>query len=576
MRRAIRSKLRIISLVLFAVALVLIGRLYFVQIVRGQDYSMRAEHQYVSSSQELYDRGSIFFSRKDGTLLSAAGLGTGFTVAMNPSLVIDAEKTYAALTAHIVVDHDAFLASASKKSDPYEVVGTRVSEEAGKAIAGAKITGIQVSRDRWRVYPAGAEFAQSIGFVSYGAGEDTTLKGRAGMERYYDEALTRHASGLFGNFFAQLFSNIDSVVVDTAASHEADIITAVDPVVQDKLTQILKQVNDTYGSSETGGIIMDPKTGAIVAMDTYPSFDPNDIKNGDPLYFGNPLVEHRYEFGSIFKPLTLTAGFDSGVITPDSTYNDTGCMTLNKKKFCNYDDKARGTTPMQEILSQSLNMGATFVALRVGHERLREYFRKLGMNEETGIDLPGEVSSDMRNIEDSPRDIEYATASFGQGISLTPVEMIKALGVLANHGSVVTPHLAIAKRYPSGITSKVAWGEPERVYSEDATEKTTRMLVKVVDTKLAGGHVGIPTMTVAAKTGTAQIGGSSGKYVENAYFHSFFGYFPAYEARYIILLYTKAPHGVQYASETLTHPFMELTHFLINYYAIPPDRTPTP
>jgi cell division protein FtsI/penicillin-binding protein 2 len=212
------------------------------------------------------------------------------------------------------------------------------------------------------------------------------------------------------------------------------------------------------------------------------------------------------------------------------------------------------------------------VALRTGRDRFREYFRKLGMSEETGIDLPSEISGDLRNIESSPRDVEYATASYGQGIAQTPVEMVKALGALANQGQVVTPHLVRAIRLESGVERPLSWGEPERVYSASATEQTTRMLVKVVDTKLANGTLKIPEMSVAAKTGTAQIAGPGGKYYDNLYFHSFFGYFPAYEPKFIILLYTREPQGVQYASETLTHPFFELTHFLINYYDIPPDR----
>ncbi len=572
MRREIRQKLRYISLGLFALALLLITRLYFVQIVHGADYSLRAERQYISSSQELFDRGSIFFTRKDGTLLSAAGLATGFTLAMNPGLLKDPEAAYTTLSALTPVDHEAFMASAIKTTDPYEVISRRVPEEIGRAVEEAKIPGIQVERERWRVYPAGNEAAQSIGFIAYGAGEDTALKGRTGMERYYEEVLNRGAAGLFGNFFAELFANLDSVVVDASSAREADLITAIDPVVQEKLGQVLKQVNDQYGSIETGGIIMDPKTGAIVALDTYPSFDANDVKNGNPEYFGNPLVEHRYEFGSIVKSLTMASGLDSGAVTPETTYNDTGCITVNTKPICNFDKKARGVVPMQEVLSQSLNVGSAFIAAQVGHERMRAYFKNLGMGEETGIDLPSEISGDLHNIETSPRDVEYSTAAFGQGIAQTPVEMIKALGALANHGSVVTPHLVVAKRFESGIKKDLAWGEPERVFSADAVEKTTRMLVRVVDTKLADGKLKIPEMSVAAKTGTAQIAGSGGKYSESQYFHSFFGYFPAYDSRYIILLYTRQPQGVQYASETLTHPFMDLTHFLINYYAIPPDR----
>lgn len=575
MRRAIRGRLRILIIGLCLVALLLITRLYFVQVVHGNEFSLRAERQYVSASQELYDRGTIYFTRKDGTVLSAATLRNGFTIAMTPKLIEDAEAAYQAINALVPIERDAFFASAARKEDPYEVVAKRVSEDAGRAIDALDIPGIQLERERWRAYPGETRAAQSIGFVAFD--DDDTLAGRFGLERYYNDALSRDSVGVFGNFFAELFANIDNVTVDARETREGDLITSIEPVVQEKLDQVLAEVNVQYGSRETGGIIMDPKTGEIIALDTAPSFDANDFVNGDPSHFGNPLVEHRYEFGSIVKALTMAAGLDSGVISPGSTYNDTGCTTLNNKTFCNYDLKARGGgTPMQEVLSQSLNMGAAYIALQVGHEKFRGYLKDLGMATETGIDLPSEIKGDLGNIETSPRDIEYATASYGQGIAQTPVQMVRALGALANQGQVVTPHLVTKIRLESGIDKQLSWGMPERVFSAKAAEETTRMLVKVVDDKLAGGTVKIPEMSVAAKTGTAQIAGPGGKYLEGKYFHSFFGYFPAYDPKFIIVLYTREPGGVQYASETLTHPFMDLTHFLINYYEIPPDRADYP
>lgn len=574
MRRAIRTRLRILTLGFFVVALLLVTRLYFVQVVHGSEFALRAERQYVSASQELYDRGTIYFTRKDGTLLSAATLRNGFTIAMHPKLVEDPEAAYTSISALIPVERDAFFASVARKEDPYEVVAKRVPEDEGRAIEALDIPGIKVERERWRAYPGETRAAQSIGFVAYD--DDDTLAGRFGLERYYNDALSRDSVGVFGNFFAELFANVDSVAKDARETREGDLITSIEPVVQEKLDQILADVNAQYGSIETGGIIMDPKTGAIIALDTAPSFDANDFANGDPAHFGNPLVEHRYEFGSIVKALTMTAGLDSGAIVPSSTYNDTGCTTLNNKTFCNYDLKARGITPMQEVLSQSLNMGAAFIALQTGHERFRGYFKSLGMATETGIDLPSEIRGDLGNIETSPRDIEYATASYGQGIAQTPVQMVRALGALANQGQVVTPHLVTKIRLESGIEKQLSWGTPERVFSAKAAEDTTRMLVEVVDKKLSGGTVKIPEMSVAAKTGTAQIAGPGGKYAEGKYFHSFFGYFPAYDPKFIIVLYTREPGGVQYASETLTRPFMDLTHFLINYYEIPPDRADYP
>ena len=570
MRRAFRARLRIVCFCVIAFAVFLAARLYFVQIVQGEEFALRAERQYVNSSQKLFDRGSIFFTRKDGTLISAATLTNGFLLAIDPGAMKDAGVSLERISSVLTdLDQETFLASAAKTDDPYEVIRRRLSEDEGRAIDAFNIPGVIVERERWRSYPAGTHAAQTIGIIAYD--NDNTIAGRFGLERYYNYVLTHDGEGVFGNFFAELFANLDSVVVDARSAREGDVVTSLEPVAQQKLEQILKEVSEKYGSRETGGIIMDPETGEIVAMGTYPSFDPNDFQNEDSDNFGNPLVESRYEFGSIMKAITMTSGLDAGVVSSGTYYNDTGCMTLNTKKICNYDLKARGSVPMQEVLSQSLNLGATFIALRLGHERQRKYFTALGMDEETGIDLPSEIHGDIRNLE-SPRDVEYATASFGQGIALTPIEMIRALGALANGGQIVTPHLATAVRLESGVTRKLSWGSPKRVFGPDAVHEATNMLVTVVDTKLGGGTAKIPSMSVAAKTGTAQMAAPGGGYYENLYFHSFFGYFPAYEPRFIILLYTREPHGIQYASETLTQPFIDLTHFLINYYEIPPDR----
>lgn len=570
MRRELRLKLRLLSGAIILLSLIIVGRLYYVQIMKGEDFAFKAERQYESKSQALFDRGSIYFTRSDGTLLSAAGLATGFRIAIDPQHVEDPEAVYALLSSQIELPREKFDTAVAKKERQYEVLAVRASEDAGVAISDAGLPGVIVERERWRSYPAERRGAQSVGFIAFN--DDDTLAGRFGLERYYNDVLTRDAEGLFGNFFTELFASLDTAVGDARDAREGHLITSLEPVVMERLDQVLAEVQARYGSAETGGIIMDPRTGEIIALQTLPAFDPNIFTKEDSEHFGNPLVERRYEFGSIVKALTMAAGLDAEVIQPETTYNDTGKITLNSKTISNYDGRARGVVPMQEILSQSLNTGVSFIAGRLGHEKFRNYFSALGMGTETGIDLPSEISGDIHNIETSPRDVEYATASFGQGIAQTPVEMVKALGALANDGAVVTPHIVTHVKLESGIEKELTWGEPQQVFTPRATEQTTRMLVNVVDDALRQGQLSIPEMSVAAKTGTAQMADPTGGYYKDRYFHSFFGYFPAYKPRFIILLYTRAPGGVQYASETLTDPFFDLVHFLIHYYDVPPDR----
>jgi cell division protein FtsI/penicillin-binding protein 2 len=207
----------------------------------------------------------------------------------------------------------------------------------------------------------------------------------------------------------------------------------------------------------------------------------------------------------------------------------------------------------------------------MGTSKFRDYFLGLQIGNKTGIDLPGETEGLVSNLH-SPRKIEYATASYGQGIATTPIGTIRALASLASGGKVVTPHLARSIVYENGEVETIDPPEPKQVFSSETTETVSRMLVTVVDEALAGGNVALPHYTVAAKTGTAQMADPNGGYYDDRYFHSFFGYFPAYDPRFIVLLYTVEPKGVRYASETLTDPFMDITSFLLNYYQVPPDR----
>ena len=319
---------------------------------------------------------------------------------------------------------------------------------------------------------------------------------------------------------------------------------------------------------------MNPKTGAIYAISAKPDFDPNNFsKAGNNNLYANPLVERVLEFGSIVKPLVMAAGIDAGVVNANTSYNDTGSVIVEKKEIFNFDKKGRGPgTTMQTVLNDSLNTGMVLVYQKLGRERMRDYMLSYGIKEKTGIDLPNETSGLVSNLN-SPRDIEYANAAFGQGIALTPVEMIRALASLGNGGVMVTPHLVEKIKYTDGRVKEITYPTtPSKITPETATE-ITRMLVTVMDKSLKGGLAKFEHYSVAVKTGTAQVANTEGGgYYEDRHTHSFFGYFPAYDPEFVILLYAINPKGVLYASQTWADPFVALTKFLINYYEVPPDR----
>ena len=562
------TRVRLISLFIFAFALLLIGRLYLLQIVNNDLYTTKADRQYSSSSKNLFSRGTVYFKNKDSSLVSAATLQSGFTVAVNPQILKNPEDVYLKLNAIMPTDHDSFIAKATKKGDPYEEIATHVGLDIGPKIDALKIPGLQVLKDRWRFYPGGETAAHIIGILGF-KGND--YAGRYGLERQYETTLVR-SEGAYVNFFAQIFSDLKNTATQSSVS-EGDVVTTIEPTVQSYLENLLASTTEKWSADMAGGIIMDPHTGEIIAMESYPTFDLNHPENEKKVaVFSDPLVEDVYEMGSIIKPLTVAAGIDAGVITAASTYYDGGFVMVNGQKIKNFDSKVRGVVTIQDLLSQSLNVGAAHVEQLLGNQLFTKYMYSFGVNQKTGIELPNEAKDITTGLE-STRDIEHVTASFGQGIALTPIATIRALATVANGGTLVQPHVVKSIDYKIGLSKDTPITPGPQVIKKTTSEEVSRMMTYSVDHVLSNGSLKIANYSVAAKTGTAQIAKEGGGgYNENEFLHSFVGFFPSYNPQFIILLYMKNPKGAQFGSETLTNPFMNTVKFLINYYEVPPDR----
>lgn len=564
------SRIKILSFLVLVFASALVLKLFFVQIIHQNAYSSRADRQYATPSGDLFERGSIFFTRKNGDLVSAAVQATGFKIALTPKEMIDIEDAYKKVSLVIPLDKETFLEKANKKNDPYEEIATRIAKEDADEINSMSIPGVHIYKEKWRFYPGKDMAAHSIGLVAFKGDE---LAGRYGLERKYNSVLSRSVDNPYVNFFAEVFSNIkDSFSKDTEKA--GDIVTTIEPVVEDFLSKKLNEVKEKYDIDTIGGIIMNPKDGSIYALDIKPSFDPNDFsKVKNVKTFSNPLVENVYEFGSVIKPLVMAAGLDTNSVKATTTYNDKGFVIIEKKQINNFDKKGRGpNTSMQDVLNQSLNTGMVYVFEKIGKENLRNYMFSYGIKEKTGIDLPNETSGLVSNLN-SPRELEYANASFGQGIALTPIELTRALGSLGNGGFLVTPHLADRIVYPDGSINKFEYPISRVKFSEQTSHDITKMLVTVMDKSLKNGEAKFEHHSVAVKTGTAQVAKEDGTgYYEDRHTHSFFGYFPAYEPKFLIFLFAVNPKGVAYAAQTWADPFIDITKFLLNYYEVPPDR----
>lgn len=564
-----QSRIRIVSVLIFAFALILIVKLFYVQIIHKNLYSEKADRQYATPASNIFERGSIFFTKKDGSLVAAGAVSSGFKVAIKAKDIVDIDKTYQILDPYMDMDYDTFVLKANKKTDPYEEVAFHLTKEQVSEIDTQKLPGVSIYKDNWRFYPGGNLASQTLGFLAY-KGDDKV--GQYGIERFYNDVLSKPKDEAYVNFFAEVFSSIKDTVSDNS-NKQGDVVTTIEPNTQHTLETELGSAFDKWGVDQAGGIIMNPKTGEIYAIAGFPNFDLNkfgEVK--DPSIYRNIMVEDVLEFGSVIKPLVMSAALDAGAVTPETTYLDKGMVTVNKKDIYNFDKKGRGVVSMQAVLDQSLNTGMVFAESKLGHDKFRTYMKSYGIGEKTGIDLPNETSGLIKNIE-SPRDIEYANASFGQGIALTPIEAVRAFSIIANGGNMITPHLVKQIRYDDG-TSKILEYPVVRsgIIKSETSETMSRMLVHVYESYDGGSHK-MDHYSIASKTGTAQVAMDNGKgYYTDRHTHSFFGYFPAYDPQFIVFLFLKNPKGVQYASQSLIPPFINITKFLLNYYNVPPDR----
>lgn len=604
--------------IVFTLFSLIILRLFYLQILHGKEYKAEGEDQYFFTTGDNFNRGAINFTDKSGASITAVQMTNEYDVAIDPKTIHNnfdskikntqdepsyqnqiytnlsdifkknsgiilnsvsigstSSPTVSTNNSNSLIDLNSFISKINKSDSSFEVIATNVNEDIANSIVALKIKGMIVNRKKSRVYFEKDTGAKVFGFVGY---SDIKRIGLYGIEKYYNDVLQKQAT-TNSNFFAEVFSDLNSKTVsgkdslkDQTNNTQGDINLTLDPSVERDLHKVLLETKVKWNSEKIGGIIMDINNGSIVGMEELPSYDPNNYKDVEDIsYYNNDLVSGVYEMGSIIKPLTMAAALDSNTVDSNTTYYDAGTLTINGLKVSNYDKKARGAnTPIQQILSQSLNVGIAYLVQKMGEDTTSKYFHQYGLGDYTGIDLPSEASGLTANL-DTHILVDSVTAGFGQGIAITPIQTIRALATLGNGGMLVTPHIVKSINYDDGTKKEIALDDPVQVFDNASTsQKVTNMLIKVVDEAM---HMKNPKYTVAAKTGTAQmVNPTNGKYYDDRYLHSFFGYFPATKPKYIIFLYQTYPKGAQYASQTLKDSFFNLVDFLVNYYEIPPDR----
>lgn len=588
------TRARIISIFFILAAFFLAVKLYFLQVVRHEVYRDLADRQYVKKTNSLDDRGTIFFTTKDGTAIPAATMRDTYILYINAKSFFTQVKAGKYVHTQNTVTTDPVSAISdlgprlesivsttttrgielssimSKPNDTYEEVYKNLDEATMEKIKKLNLNFLGFVKEKKRYYPGGDLASHVIGILGYKGDE---LAGRYGLEKFYEDNLIRKQSA-YTNFFADIFSGAKKIVSENE-KFEGDVYTTIEPVVQKEVQKMLAGIHNKESSELTGAIVMDPYTGAITAMAQVPSFDPENTKKiKDISVYRNDMVQSAHEMGSIIKPLTMAVGVDVGKVHAESIYHDEGFVKVRDRTMYNFDKKGRGDITLQEALSKSLNTGFVYISRLVGNDALTDYFYKFGMGEKTQIDLPDESAPLTQNLKKG--DVEHATASFGQGIAMTPLGTIRALSVIANGGYLVSPHVVDKIKYSIGTEKKTKLADvtdpSKQILKTSTVDEIRRMLVYNVDHSLLDGKRKNPRYSIGAKTGTAQIASPDGGYYSDRNIHTFIGFFPAYKPKCIVFIYTVHPKTSRYASESLANSFLDLSSFLIQYYNIAPDR----
>ena len=565
-----RKRIVFLTILFLLCLLMIILRLAYMQIWHQNQYQAMADGQRTTGQTLWATRGEIkiwdSFTNQPYTI---ATTDEKVMVFVNPSAVTNKDEVVQKLFEITQIPKEEILEKISDSSKKYVVIKKSLSEDEQNKIKDANLTGVGFDSETSRLYPEGAMLAQLLGFVGY---REDKRAGVYGLELAFEKELAGKPGYLLqekDNSGRWIFgSKRDRVPAIDGDS----LMLTIDKTIQLQVDKILKAaVNDNEADSGSV-IVMDPKTGAIMAMSTYPDFNLNEYsKVENPNMYVNQVTQGAYEPGSIFKPLTMAASVNEGKITANTTYVDTGEVNIDGYTIKNSDEKAHGTQTMSQVLEQSLNTGTIFAKEAIGNKKFLEYLQRFGFGKKVGFEV-SENPGDISNLLQGNIKVNYDTASFGQGISVTPLQMVQAFSAISNGGKMLKPYVVKEIIRQDGKVEEVGKTEATSVISAKAASEVAAMLVNVVE-KGHGKKAAVPGYYIAGKTGTAQVPRKDGKgYEENNNIGSFIGFGPVEDPRFIILVRINHPRTVKFAETTAAPAFGQIAQFLIQHFKLPPTR----
>ena len=554
------ARLRLIFALFACASLVLAGRLAYWQTLGRAELLARATDQVRSDLVVGAHRG-VIRDRNGAILATTVELRSLYAL---PSRIPD--KARVAQQLGVLLGRDSTpIRTALESGAEWLYVQRWLPEETANAIAALNVPGLGFQNEPKRLYPNDAIGAAVLGFVN----DDGV--GVTGVEGYYDELLR----GTPGRLVVERDpANRDLAVglrEAVAPKYGADLVLTIDLVAQTaaerELGAAMKKERATSGSV----LVVDPSDGSIRALASAPTYDPSAVRLADPEALRDRAIAWPYEPGSTMKAVTIATGIDQGIVRPTDWYNDVGYTIVGGRKLSNALGKAYGPTTVSQILERSLNAGAAWVGQKIGAQRLIDSFHAFGFGRPTGVDLAGEVSGSVRPIAQW-YPVDVGTASFGQGVSVSALQLAMAYAALANGGTLYRPYVMASRRDADG-EHRTAPLVVDRPVTADTAATLRSMLLSTVDTGIAH-NAAIAGFSVAGKTGTAQIASPDGSYVDDQYVSSFAGFFPADDPKYVVLVVLEKPDSRLLGTVTATDAFKGVAQDILRYARIQPDRRP--
>ena len=551
--------------VLLCIAVVLVGRLFFLQIIDKSDLQAKNLSQVQVDRKLQSPRGTIY--DRNGRPLAMSVVTKSLYA--DPKMIKQSPSEVAELIAPYVTMSKEDIVKSLQEDTAFVWIDRMMEPEKSKAVAqlieDKNLEGLNFVEESKRYYPNGNLAAQVLGFVG------TDDKGLDGLEMVLDDELKggiqkelvatdRKGNAIFGSVLSKYLPDKGKSVTLT-----------IDASIQFIAERALDKAMEDTGAKHASVIVMDPKTGEILAMANRPTYDPNHYSQGSEEDFKNIAVTNLYEPGSTFKPIIASAALASGKWKLDQVYNDKGSFVANGHVMQNWNGEGYGPVRLIDILKFSINTGMAEIGTTTGADILSKYVRNYGFGSKTGIELPGEGDGILYNPDDMSK-LDVATMSIGQGIAVTPLQMVRAFGAIANGGSMMKPH--IVKSY-SNIKGEVTSTTDPEVVGQPIPEETAKTIADILEKEVSEGG-GTKAMVegyhFGGKTGTAQkLDTKHGGYLDGQYIASFIGFGPVEDPKFVVLVVIDDPQkGSYYGSQIVAPVFKDIVSQLVRYYQMSP------